>query len=63
MALLICQFQKEAVGVSGLLRFSEVVSLFHEFGHVVSLAGVVFQSEVMNFVSMVILVLFLAVLI
>ncbi|XP_014493303.1 probable thimet oligopeptidase isoform X1 [Vigna radiata var. radiata] len=35
VALLISQCQKEADGSSGLLRFSEVVSLFHEFGHVV----------------------------
>ncbi|WVZ08365.1 hypothetical protein V8G54_021711 [Vigna mungo] len=34
VALLISQCQKEADGSSGLLRFSEVVSLFHEFGHV-----------------------------
>lgn len=37
VALLISQCQKEADGSSGLLRFSEVVSLFHEFGHVVCL--------------------------
>ncbi|KAK8473821.1 hypothetical protein PHAVU_001G258500 [Phaseolus vulgaris] len=35
VALLISQCQKEADGSSGLLRFSEVVSLFHEFGHMV----------------------------
>ncbi|CAJ1852963.1 unnamed protein product [Sphenostylis stenocarpa] len=35
VALLISQCQKEADASSGLLRFSEVVSLFHEFGHVV----------------------------
>ncbi|KAL2598422.1 hypothetical protein AAZV13_11G224700 [Glycine max] len=35
VALLISQCQKDADGSSGLLRFSEVVSLFHEFGHVV----------------------------
>ncbi|KOM39746.1 hypothetical protein LR48_Vigan03g312800 [Vigna angularis] len=35
VALLISQYQKETDGSSGLLRFSEVVSLFHEFGHVV----------------------------
>ncbi|KAK7312011.1 hypothetical protein RJT34_10542 [Clitoria ternatea] len=35
VALLISQFQKDADSSSGLLRFSEVVSLFHEFGHVV----------------------------
>ncbi|KAG5090246.1 hypothetical protein JHK82_049024 [Glycine max] len=34
VALLISQCQKDADGSSGLLRFSEVVSLFHEFGHV-----------------------------
>ncbi|GFP94493.1 probable thimet oligopeptidase [Phtheirospermum japonicum] len=35
VALLICQLQKEANGHPGLLSFSEVVNLFHEFGHVV----------------------------
>lgn len=35
VALLISQFQKDVGGCSGLLRFSQVVSLFHEFGHVV----------------------------
>ncbi|KAJ4837321.1 hypothetical protein Tsubulata_048511 [Turnera subulata] len=35
VALLISQLQKNNDGRSGLLRFSEVVSLFHEFGHVV----------------------------
>ncbi|XP_057949474.1 probable thimet oligopeptidase isoform X2 [Malania oleifera] len=35
VALLISQFQKEVDGRPGLLRFSEVVNLFHEFGHVV----------------------------
>ncbi|XP_059633588.1 probable thimet oligopeptidase isoform X2 [Cornus florida] len=35
VALLISQFQKEVDGHPGLLRFSEVVNLFHEFGHVV----------------------------
>lgn len=35
VALLISQLQKGSGGHSGLLRFSEVVSLFHEFGHVV----------------------------
>ncbi|OMO60398.1 Peptidase M3A/M3B [Corchorus capsularis] len=35
VALLISQLQKDSSGVPGLLRFSEVVSLFHEFGHVV----------------------------
>ncbi|KAL2332697.1 hypothetical protein Fmac_013910 [Flemingia macrophylla] len=35
VALLISQCQKDADGSSGLLRFSEVVSLFHEFGHVI----------------------------
>ncbi|XP_027336768.1 probable thimet oligopeptidase isoform X2 [Abrus precatorius] len=35
VALLISQCQKDADSSSGLLRFSEVVSLFHEFGHVV----------------------------
>ncbi|XP_020228604.1 probable thimet oligopeptidase isoform X2 [Cajanus cajan] len=35
VGLLISQCQKDADGSSGLLRFSEVVSLFHEFGHVV----------------------------
>ncbi|KAI8022779.1 putative thimet oligopeptidase [Camellia lanceoleosa] len=34
VALLTSQLQKE-VGHTGLLRFSEVVNLFHEFGHVV----------------------------
>ncbi|KAJ6719233.1 SACCHAROLYSIN [Salix purpurea] len=29
------KYKKEMVGTSGLLRFPEVVSLFHEFGHVV----------------------------
>ncbi|XP_022726409.1 probable thimet oligopeptidase isoform X2 [Durio zibethinus] len=35
VALLISQLQKDICGISSLLRFSEVVSLFHEFGHVV----------------------------
>lgn len=35
VALLISQFEKEVEGRPGLLRFSEVVNLFHEFGHVV----------------------------
>ncbi|XP_054786982.1 probable thimet oligopeptidase [Prosopis cineraria] len=35
VALMICQCQKGLGSNSGLLRFSEVVSLFHEFGHVV----------------------------
>ncbi|KAJ6323994.1 hypothetical protein OIU76_011321 [Salix suchowensis] len=35
VALLISQIQKGNCGHSGLLRFPEVVSLFHEFGHVV----------------------------
>lgn len=35
VALLISQLQKDVGNCSGLLRFSEVVSLFHEFGHVV----------------------------
>lgn len=35
VALLISQLQKEVGGRSGLLRFSEVVNIFHEFGHVV----------------------------
>ncbi|KAG8641669.1 probable thimet oligopeptidase isoform X2 [Manihot esculenta] len=35
VALLISQLQKDNGGHNGLLRFSEVVSLFHEFGHVV----------------------------
>ncbi|PIN18832.1 Neurolysin [Handroanthus impetiginosus] len=35
VALLISQLQKEVDGRPGLLRFSEVVNLFHEFGHVV----------------------------
>ncbi|KAK9108396.1 hypothetical protein Syun_024407 [Stephania yunnanensis] len=35
VAALICQFQREADGSPVLLRFSEVVNLFHEFGHVV----------------------------
>ncbi|XP_061368085.1 probable thimet oligopeptidase isoform X1 [Gastrolobium bilobum] len=35
VALLISQYQKDADSTPGLLRFSEVVSLFHEFGHVV----------------------------
>ncbi|KAG8365960.1 hypothetical protein BUALT_Bualt17G0026300 [Buddleja alternifolia] len=35
LALLISQLQKEVDGHPGLLRFSEVVNLLHEFGHVV----------------------------
>ncbi|KAK9277753.1 hypothetical protein L1049_007300 [Liquidambar formosana] len=35
VALLISQIQREVGGHPGLLRFSEVVNLFHEFGHVV----------------------------
>ncbi|KAL8037862.1 hypothetical protein ABFS82_11G066500 [Erythranthe guttata] len=35
VALLISQLQKEVDGNPGLMRFSEVVNLFHEFGHVV----------------------------
>ncbi|KAK4488786.1 hypothetical protein RD792_004575 [Penstemon davidsonii] len=35
VALLISQLQKNIDGNSGLLRFSQVVNLFHEFGHVV----------------------------
>ncbi|KAL3835648.1 hypothetical protein ACJIZ3_010384 [Penstemon smallii] len=35
VALLISQLQKDIDGNSGLLRFSQVVNLFHEFGHVV----------------------------
>ncbi|KAB5537785.1 hypothetical protein DKX38_015318 [Salix brachista] len=35
VVLLISQLQKGNGGHSGLLRFPEVVSLFHEFGHVV----------------------------
>ncbi|KAL0364273.1 UNVERIFIED_CONTAM: putative thimet oligopeptidase [Sesamum angustifolium] len=35
VALLISQLQKEVDGRPGLLRFSEVVNLLHEFGHVV----------------------------
>ncbi|EPS67906.1 hypothetical protein M569_06863, partial [Genlisea aurea] len=35
VALLISQLQRESDGRPGLLRFSEVVNLFHEFGHVV----------------------------
>lgn len=38
VALLISQLQKGNGGHSGLLRFPEVVSLFHEFGHVVRCA-------------------------
>ncbi|KAB1207779.1 putative thimet oligopeptidase [Morella rubra] len=35
VALLISQFEKDIGGHPGLLRFSEVVNLFHEFGHVI----------------------------
>ncbi|KAF5200448.1 Mitochondrial intermediate peptidase protein [Thalictrum thalictroides] len=35
VTLLLCQFRKEADGNPELLRFSEVVNLFHELGHVV----------------------------
>ncbi|KAJ0094102.1 hypothetical protein Patl1_16849 [Pistacia atlantica] len=35
VALLISQIQKDIVGLPSLLRFSEVVNFFHEFGHVV----------------------------
>ncbi|KAF5726694.1 putative oligopeptidase [Tripterygium wilfordii] len=35
VALLISQLQKDKGGHPGLLRFSEVVNFFHEFGHVV----------------------------
>ncbi|KAK3013155.1 hypothetical protein RJ639_008578 [Escallonia herrerae] len=35
VALFISQLRKEVGGHPGLLRFSEVVNLFHEFGHVV----------------------------
>ncbi|XP_021893882.1 probable thimet oligopeptidase [Carica papaya] len=35
VALLISHIEKNVGGDSGLLRFSEVVNLFHEFGHVV----------------------------
>lgn len=35
VALLISQFEKDIGGHPGLLRFSEVVNLFHEFCHVV----------------------------
>ncbi|XAR48147.1 Neurolysin [Bertholletia excelsa] len=35
VAVLISQIRKEVDGHTGLLRFSEVVNLFHEFGHVV----------------------------
>ncbi|KAI3933466.1 hypothetical protein MKX01_022045 [Papaver californicum] len=35
VALLLSHFQKEVDGSSRLLRFSEVVNLFHEVGHVV----------------------------
>ncbi|XVE85241.1 hypothetical protein DITRI_Ditri17bG0075900 [Diplodiscus trichospermus] len=35
VALLISQLQKDIGGIPSLLRFSEVVSLLHEFGHVV----------------------------
>lgn len=35
IALLISQLEKDIDGHAGLMRFSEVVNLFHEFGHVV----------------------------
>lgn len=37
VALLISQYQKDSDCSPGLLRFSEVVNLFNEFGHVVCL--------------------------
>ncbi|KAM7269210.1 hypothetical protein ACFE04_024707 [Oxalis oulophora] len=37
IALLISQLQKDMDGHPGLLRFSEVVNLFHEFSHVVQI--------------------------
>ncbi|WMV45162.1 hypothetical protein MTR67_038547 [Solanum verrucosum] len=36
VALLVSQFEKEVDGHPRLLQFSEVVNLFHEFGHVLS---------------------------
>ncbi|XP_019176680.1 PREDICTED: probable thimet oligopeptidase [Ipomoea nil] len=36
VALLVSQFDKEIGAPPGLLRFSEVVNLFHEFGHVIN---------------------------
>lgn len=35
LALLISQLQTDIGGIPSLLRFTEVVSLLHEFGHVV----------------------------
>lgn len=35
VALLMSQLEKDICGIPGLLRFSEVVNLFHEFTHVV----------------------------
>ncbi|GFZ21176.1 zincin-like metalloproteases family protein [Actinidia rufa] len=52
VALLISQVQKEVGGHTGLLRFSEVVNLFHEFGHVVCLIQIIHSTENVDMVGL-----------